>query len=168
MYRQIKHSEYSKEILEQLQRGAFLTVKSGDKVNTMTIGWGALSVIWGKPVFTVLVRKSRYTYEIIEESHEFTVSLPIKGQLKEALGFCGSKSGRNTDKFKECNLTLKDGQKVNVPVIDECDIQIECKIVYKQDMDENCLDADIKSRAYAKGDYHTIYYGEIVSIYIKE
>lgn len=65
MYKEIKFTEMSKEILEQLQKGAFLTVKSDDKVNTMTIAWGALGFMWYKPVFTAMVRYSRYTYELL-------------------------------------------------------------------------------------------------------
>lgn len=168
MYKEIEFSSLSKELLDQLQKGAFLTVKSGDKVNTMTIAWGALGFMWYKPVFTVMVRKSRYTHELIEEAEDFTVSLPLKGQLKEALGLCGSKSGRDIDKIKECGLTLAEGKYVKSPVIDDCDLQIECRIVFKQSMDEKLLSDDINKKAYANGDYHDLYYGVIEGIYVKE
>lgn len=168
MYKEINFAEMSKELLNQISKGAFLTVKSGDKVNTMTIGWGSLGVIWSKPMFTIAVRYSRYTHELIEKTQDFTVSFPLKGQLKKELGICGTKSGRDIDKFKECNLTLKEGELVNSPVIDECDLHLECKIVYKQPMDENALCNGIKEKAYANGDYHVLYYGEIVKAYIKE
>lgn len=168
MYKEINFAEMSKELLNQISKGAFLTVKSGDIVNTMTIGWGSLGVIWSKPMFTIAVRYSRYTHELIEKAQDFTVSFPLKGQLKKELGICGTKSGRDIDKFKECNLTLKEGEVVNSPVIDECDLHLECKIVYKQPMDENALCDEIKEKAYANGDYHVLYYGEIVKAYIKE
>lgn len=54
--KRIKFNEYSSEGLEQLRKGAFLTLKDGDEVNTMTIGWGSISVIWNKPIFMVAVR----------------------------------------------------------------------------------------------------------------
>lgn len=168
MYKEIEFSSISKELLEQLQKGAFLTVKNGDKVNTMTIAWGALGFIWAKPVFTAMVRKSRYTHDLIENVKDFTVSMPLKGQLKEALKTCGTRSGRDMDKFKECNLTLKDGKYVNTPIIDNCDLHIECKIVFKQSMDEKLVSDDVKARAYSNGDYHDLYYGEILGIYKKE
>lgn len=167
MYREINFTELSKELLGQLQKGAFLTVKAGDKVNTMTIGWGSLGFMWQKPVFTAMVRYSRYTYDLIEKAEDFTVSFPLKGQLKEELGICGTKSGRDMDKFKQCNLTLKEGEVVNSPVIDECDLHIECKIVYKQAMDENAISDEIKDKAYGNGNYHVMYYGEIVKAYVK-
>ncbi len=167
MYKEINFTENSKELLDQLQKGAFLTVKSGDQVNTMTIAWGSLGFMWHKPVFTAMVRYSRYTYDLIEKAEDFTVSFPLNGQLKKELGICGTKSGKDMDKFKECNLTLKEGEAVKSPVIDECDLHIECKIVYKQPMDENAICQEIKDKAYENGNYHVLYYGEIVKAYVK-
>jgi flavin reductase (DIM6/NTAB) family NADH-FMN oxidoreductase RutF len=148
-------------------QGAFLTVKSGDKINTMTIGWGNVGYQWNRPIFTVLVRKSRYTYELIENSDNFTVSIPLSENLKSSLAVCGRKSGRDIDKFKECNLTTKDSENVDTPIIAECELHYECKIVYKQEMDPQFLAKDILKRDYADKDYHTLYYGEIVATYIK-
>ncbi len=54
--RKVNYNEYSKEALEQLKKGAFLTVKNDNRVNTMTIGWGNIGIIWNKPIFMVLVR----------------------------------------------------------------------------------------------------------------
>ncbi|MCX7884586.1 MAG: flavin reductase family protein [Caloramator sp.] len=169
MYKEVDFFEYSKDILKQIERGAFLTVKHGEKVNTMTIGWGSLGSIWHKPVFIVLVRGSRYTYEIVEKAEDFTVSFPLKGQLKEELIGCGTKSGRDIDKFKEFNLKTREGISVKTPIIDDCDFHFECKIIYKQKMDENKLsDEWIKKTFYNNGDYHYVYYGEILKSYIKE
>lgn len=168
MYREISFSDYSKELLEQLVKGAYLTVKKGDRVNTMTIGWGSLGYMWYKPTFTAMVRYSRYTYELIDSTESFTISLPLKGQLKQELMACGTKSGRDVDKIKACSLTLKKGESVDSPVIDECDLHIECRIIYKHGLDEKLLPQDIKDKAYPKGDYHVLYYGEILKMYIKE
>lgn len=168
MYREIKFTDMSKELLEQLQKGAFLTVKNGEKVNTMTIAWGSLGYMWNKPVFTAMVRESRYTHDVIENAKDFTVSLPLNGQMKNELSICGTKSGRNMDKFKECGLNLRHDEDMESPVIDNCDLHIECKIVYKQQMNDENLDGNVKERAYASGDFHTLYYGEIVKIILKD
>lgn len=148
-------------------QGAFLTVKSGEKINTMTIGWGSVGYAWNKPIFTVFVRKSRYTYDLMENSDNFTVSIPLSKNLKSALAICGSKSGRDIDKLKECNLSLDASRIVDTPIIAECELHYECKIVYKQDMNPDLLVKNITQSAYANQDYHTIYYGEIVETYIK-
>lgn len=149
------------------KRGAFLTVKDNNIVNTMTISWGNIGFEWNRPIFTVLVRKSRYTHELLENCNEFTISIPTNDELKRALALCGTKSGRDTNKFDECNLSLDDSKELTTPVIGNCQVYYECKVVYKQDMDLNLLKDDIKSSSYKDGDYHTIYYGEIVSCYSK-
>lgn len=168
MITEINYNEMTKQMLEQLPKGAFLTVKDRDKPNTMVIGWGNIGFIWQKPIFQVLVRYSRYTYQLLENSREFTISIPIKKDLKKAIAFCGSKSGRDFDKFKECNLTALPGKVVNTPIIGECDLHYECRIVYQQVMEPALLSKDIREHMYPKGDYHVMYFGEIVACYIKE
>lgn len=168
--REIKYNELSKELLNQLQKGAFLNVKDNDgNVNTMTIAWGNLGFMWNKPAFTAMVRYSRHTYKLIENAKDFSVSFPLKGQLKEALSICGTKSGRDIDKFKESNIHAVDSKNINSPIIEECDLHIECKIVYKQEMDPKCIiDSEIKEKKYSTEDYHVLYYGEIVGTYIND
>lgn len=146
-------------------KGAFLTVKSGQKINTMTISWGNVGYEWNRPIFTVLVRNSRYTHDLMENSNDFTVSIPLSKELKNELAVCGSKSGRDIDKFKECNLTLEKSRKVDSPIIGECELHYECKIVYKQEMNPEFISKDVLESSYSKGDYHTLYYGEIVETY---
>jgi flavin reductase (DIM6/NTAB) family NADH-FMN oxidoreductase RutF len=63
--------------------------------------------MWKKPIMTVMVRKSRFTHHIIENASSFTVSIP-RDDLGEVLNFCGTKSGRDFDKFKECKLSVQD------------------------------------------------------------
>ena len=78
--------EFSKQTLEQLSgKGVFFTVKSGNKINTMTIGWGSLSQYWGEEIFIAPIRPSRYTFELLKNTDEFTVSVPAQGQMDEAL-----------------------------------------------------------------------------------
>ncbi|MEG6615081.1 flavin reductase family protein [Peptococcaceae bacterium 1198_IL3148] len=168
MTKDVAYNEYLKELLAQLPKGAFLTTKHQDQLNTMTIGWGTVGFNWGKPVFAVLVRYSRHTYQLIDKAKEFTVSIPIKRDLKKELAFCGTKSGRDVDKFKECNLTAEPAKVVNTPVIGQCDLIYECKVVYQQAMEPALIDEKIHQHSYAKGDYHVIYYGEIVASYVKE
>lgn len=162
----VEFNELSKEMLSQLKKGAFLTVKNEDKLNTMTIGWGSLGFIWNVPVFMVPVRYSRYTYEMIEKTDEFTVSVPLKGDMAKELAFCGSKSGREVDKFKELNLTAKEAQMINTPIIEECELHFECKIVYKQAMNPEFLDQAIDDTKYPNDNYHVLYYGEIKACYL--
>lgn len=80
--------------------GAFLC--SGD--NVMTMSWGTVGVMWGKKVFVAPVRDSRFTKEFIDKLATFTVSVPGQGEMLSAIRFCGTKSGREYDKWAECSL----------------------------------------------------------------
>lgn len=148
--------------------GAFLTVKSGNIINTMTISWGSIGFQWGKPTFSVMVRNSRYTHELLKNSKEFTVSIPLSGGKKTALSICGSKSGRDVDKFKEANIKMKASKLIETPVIAECGAYYECKILYSSEMLMKDISEEMKNRFYQDDDYHTLYFGEIVSCYGEE
>ncbi|SNX53386.1 flavin reductase family protein [Thermoanaerobacterium sp. RBIITD] len=164
--KEVPYDMYIKEVNQKLtSSGIFLTTKA-DKLNTMIIGWGGITYFWGKPIFVVAVRESRFTHNQIEKSGEFTVNIPLNEDLRKAIAFCGTKSGRDYDKFKECNLTAVPSQKIETPVIGECSLHYECKVVYKQDMIKENLDANIDKKWYP--DYHTMYFGEIVACYIAE
>ncbi len=169
--KEVAFNEYLKEAYDSfLPNGTFLTVKGKNELNTMTIGWGSIGIIWRKPIFTVLVRKSRYTHKLIENTDQFTVSFAFNDNMKRELKICGTKSGRDIDKFKECNLKTIPGKKVKTPVIANCDLHYECEIKYKQDMNPDNLNEDIKKTYYnnLNNDYHTLYYGEIVSCYLED
>jgi flavin reductase (DIM6/NTAB) family NADH-FMN oxidoreductase RutF len=160
------HVDYmaiAEKAMDQIRKGAFLTVQAGDELNVMTIGWASLGFLWGRPMMTIMVRKSRHSYSIIEKSAEFTVSVPVTDMSKE-LAFCGNKSGKNLDKFKECRLELFPGQKVRTPILNIPGIHFECKIVYKSGLDSENLVESYK-HLYPTKDYHTLYYGEIAYCY---
>ena len=163
---EITFDQYAPQVLQQLPKGAFLTVCHGGRDNTMTIGWGSLGVIWGKPVFSVLVRPSRFTYGLLEASGEFTVSVPLADMAK-ALGICGSKSGRDLDKFAAAGLQKLPGIKLATPVIGGAGLHYECKVVFKQPMNPALLDAGINAASYPSGDHHTIYYGLIEACWLE-
>lgn len=165
-YLDLKYSQYATEMYHQLEKGIFLTTKVDQKVNTMTIGWGGINFVWNKKVFVAYVRYSRDTFDMMEKSNEFTISVPLNGQLKKELAFCGTKSGRDVNKISECGLTLLDSRVINTPIIGECDLHYECKIIYKQAMEPGNILDSVKERFYSTNNYHVIYYGEIVDTYL--
>jgi len=164
---QISYTQLSEEAMKQLSKnGAFLTSKYNEEINTMTISWASLGTIWAKPIMTIAVRYSRHSYNLIDNANQFTVSIPEFGQLKEQLAFCGSKSGRDYNKFEKCGFKAKKAKEVETPIIDKCSIHFECKIIYKQAMEPGLIDESIKKTYYsANNDYHVLYYGEIVACY---
>ena len=163
---EMRYNENLEKSLQQLSKGAFLTVSDGTNTNTMTIGWANIGIIWNKPVIIVMVRKSRHTYSIIENAKDFTVSLPINVDLQKALVYCGSYSGRDVDKIKECKLSLKKSSTIISPIISQCDMHYECKIVHSQELVPQNLEENIKDRFYVNDDYHVLYFGEIVESYM--
>ncbi|KPJ75758.1 MAG: flavin reductase [Deltaproteobacteria bacterium SG8_13] len=159
----VDYLSVAEEAIGKIKKGAFLTVKAGDRLNTMTIGWATVGVCWRKPVFMVAVRDSRHTFTIIEEADDFTVSIP-SGDMHKEIMYCGTKSGRDKDKYKECGLSVADGKTVASPVIDVPGLHFECRIVYKSAMDPADMTPDFEP-LYAEKDYHTLYFGEITACY---
>jgi flavin reductase (DIM6/NTAB) family NADH-FMN oxidoreductase RutF len=159
----LQYMSIAEEAMSKIKKGAFLTVKAADVQNTMTIGWAMIGFIWQKPMMMVAVRDSRYTFGIIEKALDFTVTVPA-GDMSKAIAFCGTKSGRDVDKFKMCNLETAGGLHVASPIIKVPGMHFECRIVYKSAMDPAHLDQDYQA-LYPKKDYHTLYFGEILACY---
>ena len=134
------------------------------KPNAMAIGWGTLGSVWGKPLLLVLVRPSRCTYDLIEQTGDFTVNVP-PAELAQAVQHCGSVSGRAHDKLPECGLTTAPAREVNAPIIEQCVIHYECRVVHKNDVVPSELVRNIQEGSYANGDYHRIYWGQILATY---
>lgn len=148
------------------KRGAFLTVKNNNVVNTMTIAWGYIGYSWNKPFFVAMVRPQRYTQELIKDAKDYTISIPYSDKMKETLMICGTKSGRDIDKEKEANIKFLPSQKVESPVVDDCDMYYECNIKYIDVLDKEKFPQELKVN-YPSDDYHYLYYGEIVECYKK-
>ncbi len=88
MIERINVFDRSEHILKALQRGILLNTQA-DKFNSMVISWGHLGVIWGKPTFTVYVRKNRYTKAQLDKAREFTLSIPLEKPDSEINRVCG-------------------------------------------------------------------------------
>ena len=145
------------------QWGAFLTTSADGAQNTMAIGWGSIGFAWGKPLFTVLVRNTRYTHELLEKATEFVVSIPLTDHMQKELEYCGTQSGRDIDKFRTSNLKTAPGQKVSVPIIAGCQLHYECRILTSlpislDELHESC-------HQWYADDYHILYVGEILACY---
>lgn len=146
-------------------RGLLLgSYDAAGRANAMTIGWGSIGSLWGIPVWTVLVRPSRYTYRCIEHTGCFTVNVTTDDQAMAA-ATCGSKSGADVDKFELANLTAERANNVLAPTIAECPIVYECQVVHSNNVQPARLADEILSGAYVNGDYHRVYWGKILGTY---
>ena len=115
-------------------------------------------------MFCVLVRPQTYTYGLIEVTGDFTVNVPTPALIQDVMYF-GTVSGRDEDKFKARGFTATPGRMVKSPIVEECVIHYECKTVHRNDMAPEQLDAGIRGSAYADGDFHRTYFGEITAAY---
>jgi len=152
------------ETMEALGSKGALLVAGAEPVNPMTIGWGQIGIAWGKPVFLVMVRPSRFTYGLMEKAEAFSVNVP-GADLAEACGICGTKSGRDLDKIAETGLAVEHGVELDVPTLAECPVHYECRILEKNMLDPATLDAEVDESCYPEGDHHAVWWGEIVGVF---
>lgn len=103
-----------------------VSCKEGEKENIITIAWTGVASS-EPPLVYVSLRKSRYSYDIIKNTKEFVINIP-NDKLVVETDYCGTKSGKEVDKWKEMNFTKLQASKVDVPMIEECPIQLECKV----------------------------------------
>jgi len=164
-YKEVPYTTYLNQTLSRLVHpGLLLVSAAGDgRPNAMTIGWGTVGVIWGKPIFVVLVRPSRHTYSLLEASDSFTVCVPSRAMV-DAVDFCGTRSGRDHDKFEACDLTALPSTQVRAPGIAGCPVVYECQVVHTNDVVPPSLAAAIKASAYPRGDFHRLYFGQILAV----
>ena len=94
--------------------------------NVLTVAWAG-TVCSDPPMVSVSIRPERYSYRMIKETGEFVINLTT-GKLAFATDYCGVKSGRDVDKFKEMHLTKLPAQKVGAPLIGESPVNIECRV----------------------------------------
>lgn len=95
--------------------------------NIITIAWAG-TICTNPPMVSISVRPSRYSHHIIMETGEFVINLTTK-ELAYATDYCGVRSGRDVNKWKEMKLTPTKSEKVKAPGIAECPVNIECKVV---------------------------------------
>ena len=145
---------------------ALLTAKNGESCNPMTVSWGGVGELWGKDMVTVYVRESRFTKTLLDKEEYFSLCF-FGDEYKDALRFCGAKSGRDYDKVKETGLTPVYDE--NAPYFSEAKLIVICRknaVIY---LDEaGFVDKDIMKKWYADKDMHYIYFGEIEKVLILE
>lgn len=170
---------------KQIWKGTVLTspvppvmVSCGDmeSSNIVTVAWTG-TVNTKPPMTYISLRPSRHSYGIIKEKGEFVINLTPTSLIKKA-DYCGIYTGKKVNKFEKCGFTKAEAKEVSVPLIDECPINLECKVkdiiplgthdmflaeIVAVHVDETLVDADGKLHlekadltAYAHGDYYSL------------
>jgi len=140
-----------------------ISAAADGKANTMTASWGSCGVLWNKPIAVCFIRPQRHTFQLTEQSNTFALAFFGDGH-REALKFCGTKSGRDyADKYAAAGLTCaytEDG----VPYPAEAVEVLICRKIYTARMKkEDFLDPTLLDH-YPEDDFHQIYVGEIVDV----
>ena len=163
MRKEVELFDVTHETLDKLDGDGILLV-AGDPPNPMTIGWATVGHIWSKQVMTVLVRPVRHTYSLMESVKDFSVCV-LPDDHRRSLNFCGTRSGRDTDKIKACGFNVEKCLRADAFFIAESAVHFECRIIHKHALDPSTLDPAIIERYYPLKDFHMVYYGEILGIY---
>jgi flavin reductase (DIM6/NTAB) family NADH-FMN oxidoreductase RutF len=150
-----------------LDRQWALLVAGSERPNPMTVSWGGLGTLWDRPVATVYVRPTRFTYSRLETEPYFTLNF-LPERYRAALDLCGSVSGRDTDKWGATSLSRAPGLNVPVPHVAEAELALECRVLATLDIDpRRFLEPAIRD-LYPKKDYHRVFLGEVLSVFADE
>ena len=140
---------------------------SHGEVNTMTASWGCAGILWNKPVAICFIRPQRYTYAFTEDSDTMTLAFFPEGEYREALRYCGTRSGRDGDKFVATGLTVAKTAE-GTPYPAEANLVLVCRKLYADDLKENAFIAPEMLKHYPTRDYHRFYICEITEVLVKE
>ena len=143
---------------------ALVAAGNPENYNAMTISWGGMGTLWGKPVVTVYVKPVRYTYGFMNDNDYFTVSF-YPESCRKALGVMGSLSGRDCDKAKEAGLTPVPAGEGNIATsFAEAEVTLLCRKIFWQDLDPRNVPGFAHERYYQSEAEHRMFIGEVIDI----
>ena len=139
---------------------ALLASGNKDGFNEMTISWGGMGTFWNKPVVTVYVRPSRYTFKFMEDNDIFTISFFDKAYRND-LAVLGTKSGRDGDKLAKTKIKTKfiDDNTIG---FNEAKLTLVCRKIFSQFLDVK--DPALLKEFYGDNSIHKMYIGEVIKI----
>ena len=159
---EVIYMEFNIDVFSKLDKEwALLAAGTPEDHNAMTVSWGGMGTLWGKPVVTVYVRHSRHTFGYMEKGEFFSLSF-YAPEFRRALALMGSKSGRDIDKDAASGLTpVAAGDTVTYR---EAQVTLVCRKLYSDELDLEKIPPEIIDACYADGDGHRLYIGEVVEI----
>jgi len=141
-----------------------LTAGNIQSFNTMTISWGMMGIMWGRPTLITVVRPQRHTRQFLDKNSYCTLSVLAK-EHRDIMNYCGKFSGKDHDKIKETGLLPLETDKGNIH-FQQSILTFECKKLYKtQFLEDDFFDKTLIQSAYPNKDYHHVYFYEIKRIY---
>lgn len=126
-----------------------ISVGKWDEANLITLAWVA-RVVSNPPIMSISIRPSRHSFSLIEKLEEFVINVPSTDNIQQ-MDYCGTRTGREVNKWEELDLTKEKATQVEVPLIAEFPINIECKVINK-----------------LTHGTHKIYLGEVLAVHVEE
>jgi len=165
-YKQISPDKIPGNIIKMLSEDWMLiTAGTDEKFNMMTASWGGLGMIFGKPMAICFIIPTRYTYQLMETNDTYTFTFYTEA-YRDALNYCGSSSGRDTDKVKGSGLTP-----ITTPLgskaFSEAWLIIECRKVVAQSLNHDFLYNEKIKAEWTGKQLHKMFIGEIVNVWVK-
>ena len=159
--------DFTMNAVQWFRDAELLAAGNKEKSNAMTIGWGGIGILWGRPALTVYVAEKRYTKEFMDKSEYFTV-MAFDAKNRKVLNYMGSKSGRDGDKAKALGLHTAYTEN-GTPYYTEATMVIECKIMYAAPFDPRYFKSDAPKNMYADfpAGIHSMYIDEIINAWKK-
>ncbi|WP_251621750.1 DUF4468 domain-containing protein [Odoribacter lunatus] len=165
-FKQISPEQIPGNIIRLLsQDWMLITAGNTEDFNTMTASWGGLGHLYNKPVTFCFINPTRYTYQFMEKEGTYTLSFYTEA-YRDALKYCGSHSGKDTDKIKESGLSpiiTPNG----TPAFSEAWLIIECRKLVSQSFIPEALHDKILRNQWTGKSMHKMYIGEILNVWVK-
>ncbi len=160
-----RFSDCLAETYRRMKREGILVTAVGadNKPNIMTIGWGFFGWSYEDyPMAIIAIRPATHTFKLLDQVPEFVLGVPRAG-MEQACYVCGTKSGRDLDKFAACGLTATPSQFVRPPSIGQCAFNLECRIYHAQRPPHMILTP--RHRKQPVEAQHTIYFAQILGAF---
>jgi flavin reductase (DIM6/NTAB) family NADH-FMN oxidoreductase RutF len=165
--RELHVSELLLNPIDKIGKEWMLCTAGGEgSYNTMTCSWGHLGSLWNLPTAICYVRPQRYTREFIDREERYTLCF-FPEQYKKALGYLGTKSGRDEDKVAAVGLTPVHGE--DYTYFAEASLVLVCRTLYQAPLQaEYFRDAAVMDKTYPSRDFHDLYIGHIEKVLVSE
>lgn len=165
-FRKISPEEIPGNAIKMISKDWMLITAGGkDKFNMMTASWGGFGVLYNRPVAICFVNPARYTYQLMESGDTYTLTFYTEA-YRDALKYCGSKSGRDEDKVAGSGLEpiqMDSG----AMAFKQAWMVIECKKLLSQSLSPDAIADPAEKAKRAAQPMHKMYIGEILNVWVK-
>lgn len=165
-FRKISPEELEGNFIKKISKEWMLvTAGNREKFNMMTASWGGIGVLYNKPVAICFINPARYTYQIMESGDTYTLTF-YPEQYRDALQYCGTKSGRDEDKVKGSGLVPVEVE-TGAMAFEQANIIIECRKLVSQSISLDAISNPEERNKRATSAMHKMYIGEILNVWVK-